>query len=516
MNTLICAGGSGLRSLEAVLHLCAVGLGPAELRLLIIDPDGSNGNSTRTVGLLEKYQAAHEKFAGKLGPGVRLFGTRLDLFNSPGSHRGLKNWSPIQGSQKLAELLNLDGLPATGTPPDIVKLFFTREELDMELDQGFRGHPAIGAAAMALVSLHSSQQPWNQVIEQIRGDVSQPQGSRVFLIGSVFGGTGASALHPILRFLRRIPESGGDRLKIGASAIVPYFRFAASAAGENRRYAEMAAKAERFPLATRASAEYYEHLRSNGDLHFDVMYWIGDNSPVPVAYAPGGPGQKNPPHFVDFISALAAVEFFQNPEARKGLCYAGPREDAEVQLGGSTLLEWPDLPLAGAKREEVQKKLLRFFLVGFMHTGFFDALFRDERLDRRPYCVPWYFSRFAQRHDWFSQQENQETLRLLSDFFNVYHFPWWSEILRQETVRLFNRAAFSITSSSEGITTRLDRLGNLLWPDAAGAASFDQVDKFFTEMVKVPKNRGGDAGAASYLGLLADAADSYIKSEYRI
>ncbi len=515
MNTLICAGGSGLRTLEAMLHLCAAGLGPPKLRLLAIDPDGANGNRTRAIGLLEKYRAAQRRFAGKLGTGLNLFGTELDLLVTPGHQPELRNWSPVEGSQKLSDLLNFDGLSATDTPTDVVKLLFTRDELQMELDQGFRGHPAIGAACMSLVTLHEREQPWELLVQQIQGDLAQPQGSRVFLVGSVFGGTGASAIHPIVRFLRGVPDAGHERLKIGVGAIVPYFRFAVAAADERLKHSEMAAKSERFPLATQAAVQYYEHLRSNGDWPFDVMYWVGDSSPVPVDYCPGGPDQKNPPHFVDLLSAFSALEFFRDPDARRGSCYAGPRSDAAPELGDSNLLDWPDLPLTDFQRSEVQKTLLRLSLVGAMHSNFFSELFSGDDFDRRPYCIPWYFKRFALTKSWFSTRENREDLTLLSEFFDTYFFPWWWDVLHNQTVRLLNRAAFESDAGGR-IKIRLDHLANLLCPDEPGAATLDQIDTFFTETVKVPKTLGGERGVAAYLGLLAHAADAYIKNQYRI
>ena len=44
MNYLICAGGSGVRVLESMIHLCAMGLGPDELRVLAVDPDNANAS----------------------------------------------------------------------------------------------------------------------------------------------------------------------------------------------------------------------------------------------------------------------------------------------------------------------------------------------------------------------------------------------------------------------------------------------------------------------------------------
>jgi hypothetical protein len=62
MDTLICAGGSGSRVLEAVIHLCADGLGPQKLRILVIDPDATNGCLNRTGKLVDTYQKVHQIF----------------------------------------------------------------------------------------------------------------------------------------------------------------------------------------------------------------------------------------------------------------------------------------------------------------------------------------------------------------------------------------------------------------------------------------------------------------------
>ena len=141
MNTLICAGGSATRILEAVVHLCAAGLGPERLRVLQIDPDQSNGNGSRVRGLLETYAALHGAFAGRLGP-HKLFATQIE---------DLGSWSPCAPGDTLAKVLRFDVLDKDAR--DVARLLFTEGERELTLDQGFRGHTPIGAAAMSLVRL---------------------------------------------------------------------------------------------------------------------------------------------------------------------------------------------------------------------------------------------------------------------------------------------------------------------------------------------------------------------------
>ncbi len=512
MDTLLCAGGTGTRVLEAVLHLCAAGLGPKDLRLLVIDPDGANGNGERVGRLVDRYNEGYTRFGGKLGGDLNLFGTRLDLLDT-GSQAGvLKAWSPVQRNQKLRDVLNVDLLESTSVPSDLLQLFFTREELNMDLSQGFRGHPSVGAAAMSLVTLQIGEQPWRQLLEKLRGDLASDAGARVFLVGSIFGGTGASTFFPIARFIRDSIPANAQRLKIGVAALAPYFRFEASASRVTFQGEREAAKSENFPLATRSAVEFYDHLRANGSWPFDVFHWIGDDTPMIVDYAPGGPSQKNPAHAVELLAGLAALQFFRSPEALSGSVYATSHDGgAEEQR---TLVEWQDLPsMAAAERVQLRESLLRFFLAGVAHLGFCGPLLRRPELERFPDRVPWYWERFASKEDRgerLTSEENKKALEFLDAFFRDHYFVWWREIHRQDTVRLFNRSA---TAEDGGV--RIDRLANLLWPDRPGEADPDAIDAFYSEMIRVPKNKGGMGGASAYLALLTHAAQRFIAERYK-
>lgn len=514
MNTLICAGGSGLRVLEAVLHLCAAGLGPEKLRILAVDPDGANGNGSKVTALLGKYRDGAKHFRGKLGTDregqrVQLFGTELDLLDVDGRSEGLKIWSPVRTDEHLRQILGVEMLAAHGVPKDMVSLFFSSEELDMDLDQGFRGRPSVGAAAMSLVNLQADRQPWKQLVEKIRGDLSEASGSRVFLVGSVFGGTGASALYPLAHFLETIPEVNHDRLRVAVGALVPYFRFESGTAAGDVSGMAVAAKADHFSLATRAAVGFYQHLLENDRWPFRSMFWLGDSSPASFPYAPGGPRQKNPGHFVELLTGLTALGFFAQPTAIEGPVYASSRGDADPVRGERSTLAWSDLPLTGFNLDAVRRSLLRFLLTATAHLGFCADLLRRPELARQPYLVPWYWERFIKKKEHLNTQDNREALDYLEEFFAQYHLPWWREVHALETVRLFNRAAFP-----ENGQVGVDRLANLLWPDREGERSPAAFDEFYDEMVRVDRKLGGEHGTAAYLALLANAADRYIDRRY--
>jgi hypothetical protein len=535
MDTLICAGGSGSRVLEAVVHLCAAGLGPPKLRAFVIDPDATNGSLEKTRLLVEHYRALHDIFGrGQPAEAGDFFATEFDLLLPEG---GLQRWSPVKDGQEFSKVLNYETL--NKDQKEIVHLFFTQNELEMKMNVGFRGHPALGAAALSLLPLfqNTADVPlWNAFHAALKNDVTKK--SNVIVVGSVFGGTGASAIHPIVRYLRSsgLPENNAANLKVGAVALVPYFQFVPDLnnPGLTKKDIEEAAHSEQFPLASRSAAEYYEHLRATEDWDFDAMYWIGDDYLTDVKYSLGGKTQANPAHFVDLLAALACFDFFSNAPhtdvqpksqdaadesarprpadtmAPKQCWYCGP----EVAQGAKqNSLAWEDLPIRskmfGYDREELRKRLHTFQMAAVAHLSFNARLLSDKRLPERPYLVPWYVERFTKETDNLCGGENAAHLQKLSDYWQKEYLPWWQQInATNPRVQLFNSAAWGTTPPD------LMRLGNLLYPDEAHH-DLETVDELFASMVSVARNEGGVADgqkpARRYLRLLASASRPIVK-----
>jgi hypothetical protein len=503
-----------------------MGLGPKEaIRVLAVDPDGAN--ASRVNALIDSYQEVRGLLKGNTGPDLRLFRTELDLFDVEGATRGFKIWSPVNAGGTLSDLLNYGNLPAA--TQEVAHLFFTKDELAMDLDQGLRGHTAIGAAAMSMITLFKNRQPWQKFAADLNADLRDPQGARVFLAASVFGGTGASAIHPLARFIRGLPTAHHDKLRIGVAALVPYFRFHTGPPSSNdthpkterekkrEKEKELAVRAEQFPLATYSAAQYYQHLRSNGDWDIDAMYWMGDNSQRMVPFAPGGREQANPPHFVEFLAALSALGFYvrrAEKEESNGACYySGPRQEVEPQAGSANILDWAGLPLAGLQMGAVRRDLLSAFVAGVAHLGFFQELLGGRDLDSQPYCVPWYYDRFTRQKESLTTPGNREALERLTRYFRVHLFPWWDQVLEPENVRLFNKRSIRIDDRND-LRVDLRHLANLLSSDDPSRMTMDAMDRFFTDMVLVPKGMAAGNGVGAYLTLLAQAADRFVDREY--
>jgi hypothetical protein len=164
-------------------------------------------------------------------------------------------------------------------------------------------------------------EPW----KSFWSDVKQCQGpneARVFLVGSIFGGTGAAGVPTFgaRDMIKRHPDArleDGSKVLLGGALVLPYFTFETpespplSAEGRPEMYVTPAD----FPIATQAALQFYHEK----ELGFDQLYFVGDSLAQRVgAFSHGNRGQENRPHYIELVTALAAFDFFAQDEVPSG------------------------------------------------------------------------------------------------------------------------------------------------------------------------------------------------------
>ncbi len=322
---IVAIGGTGARCVEAIAHLAAAGLFDKErIQVLFIDPDESNGNLTRTRETLKTYQDCRRVMTEN--------GTVTPWVQTP--MESLEVWSPFHGSinKSLGAYFNYESYqfntPALGHLFDVL---YTKGEREADLDVGFRGRPAIGSAIMSQVKLdNASQEPWRSLIQDIEQEINFGKFPRVFLCGSIFGGTGASGFPTIGRLLKNKLERAGvrDRVRLGGLLMLPYFQFSVPAEEDP---GAIYARPEQFLLNTEAALRYYQ-----AQPIFDTIYLLGDQEPASVEqFSIGKNTQKNNPHFIEMYAALAARHFLLNDQIEP-VVLLSRRDDQQVT--------WDDIP----------------------------------------------------------------------------------------------------------------------------------------------------------------------------
>lgn len=331
-NVLIGIGGTGSRVIESVVNLCAAGLGPDKLHIFMIDPDQGNGNLTRTKTLITRYtqmRAAYERTADN--PSFK-----TEIIIPPADEPFI--WSIFEERHfTLGKYINYDNLKKTSPElANLANVLFTDDELDTDLERGFRGHPSIGSVVMADPPMdeYPFKLLWEGIETMGEGDL------RVFIVGSIFGGTGAAGFptlgsRQLLKFNDTMHAKLADdksRILLGGALVLPYFSFTA-----NQNITEsMFVTNSDFPIATKAALQYY----NDKHLGFDQYYFVGDSLSQNVGkFSTGAAEQENKPHYIEMASGLAAFDFFsQSKEAAKDEKYF-------IASRQTSVVDWSSLPL---------------------------------------------------------------------------------------------------------------------------------------------------------------------------
>lgn len=286
-------GGTGARVLRSLTLLLASGVEcKSDIVPIIIDPDMNNGDLTRTVSLMQRYVAIKEKLSFSSNTKNKFYGTEIvDKFNFR---------LPVNNSQNISFKQFMDYDNMNFASKAMLQMLYSTKNLSSDMVVGFKGNPNIGSIVL-------NQFTDTPEFQNIANEFSQ--GDRIFIISSIFGGTGASGfplLLNTLRYNKDIPNHGLiNSATIGAVTVLPYFRV--------EQDEESSIESDTFISKTRAALAYYE--KNIGD-DIDTLYYIGDNSSSHKAYDnhEGGDEQKNKAHLVEMLSALAVLDFVKAPE----------------------------------------------------------------------------------------------------------------------------------------------------------------------------------------------------------
>ena len=189
-------GGTGSRVLRAFTYLLGAGVkvnGYNEVVPIVVDADSTSGDKTDAVKLMETYQklynhADHTEAADPNG----FFATRMSSCCSNGFTLNI----PGQTAQEFKSYMNFQGL--NGANRDLVKMLFSEKNLDSDMAVGFKGNPNIGSVVL-------NQFIKSEDFASFANDFAQ--GDAVFIISSIFGGTGASGFPILLKNLRSTSSS---------------------------------------------------------------------------------------------------------------------------------------------------------------------------------------------------------------------------------------------------------------------------------------------------------------------
>lgn len=357
-------GGTGSRVLRSLTMLLAAGvkLEHQDISIVpvIIDTDAHNGDTARTRELLRAYHTIRNTFVDRMANSrseiffnnqIRSF-TRADADGHDSAELDVQlNFQNQENT--FANFINHSGL--SDDNKDIIELLYNDSvdeypELHLDLTVGFKGNPNIGSVVFN--GLADARQ-----FKNFEGSFTA--NDRVFVISSIFGGTGASGFPTLIKLIRNSKNEHLKKSLIGAITIMPYFNVDSDD--------KSAINSAIFDTKTKAALSFYAedaHVNSVNALY----YLADDNQSGSLPNVEGGKNQLNDAHVIELIGATAVLDFInkKNEELATAQCYEFGAESGENPF---TIAH-----LSLATKEKYIKPLVAFAYAAKIATDFIPRL----------------------------------------------------------------------------------------------------------------------------------------------
>lgn len=331
---IIAIGGTGMRCLESFTHLCAIGMFDSrEIDLLTLDTDQSNGNKAKVEQQVQLYNRI--KTSGTISGGTpnanTFFSAKLNL------HRYYTNYSGV-GRENFKNISKL----SSGTSEQqkanklLSDLFLDNTTVqEFGLAHGYRAQTHLGSMLMYHGIIETARnlakggnvEPQERELDAFISKIEAAgANARVFIFGSIFGGTGASAIPVLPKALQDFVtiRSGGkssidlSSAKFGSTLLTEYFTFnKPDNKQKSNKENSIIADSSFFPLNSQAALQFYQS-DPTVQKSYKILYHIGwpiESKKIDAGTSghetiTGGATQKNPCHITELICACAAYDFF--------------------------------------------------------------------------------------------------------------------------------------------------------------------------------------------------------------
>jgi len=409
---VISIGGSGTRVLKALTMLLAAGMKSEaeEIIPLVIDTDVHNGDLEYFRKLIKCYRQINQSFYRSMPSEIYPHGFFRTQIHTPKELN-------ISGSQygTLGEMINYLSLNASGMGDmkNLTDLLFSTSSRELRLEHGFLGVPSIGSVVLRDVVESKGFKEFTQNF--------QP-GDRIFIVSSIFGGTGAAGF-PLLLNIFRDPQSGISNAAyinnaiIGGISLQPYYDVDVDKFNKG----ESPIDSNTFITKTKAALSYYEkYLAQN----LNAMFFIGESRKSNYPNNPGGKEQRNPACFLELAAALSILKFmnYEKNAANKEqldnnlkFFEFGISED-EVNLNLSHL---------GKTKDEIIRQLISFhYLATYMSLKFDNAVEDRHMVWKNDLKMPANFN-------------NSEIAKGFREFFDLHYYQWLLQMGKSDHGRRF-------------------------------------------------------------------------------
>lgn len=460
---VFCIGGTGIRVMKSITMLMAGGMGTNGYTVvpIIIDPHLDLEEKKNLHSLTESYRNIFKYTINNgnstLNPLEGFFNSEIRTLEELCNHTDDSRQN-AGSKEKFRSYINLAGLGTNDLNNFLVETMFSTKDLNNPLSVGFKGNPNVGTVVLG---------------EMIEGDTwfknfkSQcEKDDRVFIISSIFGGTGASG-YPLLEKKIKFAdnEPAVRNAVMGAVTVLPYYGL------KDPVITGSDIDSANFYTKTKAALAYYEDTVKS-----DYLYYVGEKS-LKQVYDNDEKKQDDRANFIELVAASALFDFLKREKPERQQYLTRAIADDKESL---------DLVSLGSGYKELVKSVADYMLLRTLvlelpserfyplikNRGFNDSFYKDS------------------------------AFQSLSRFTEIY-YKWYTEIAQNK--RAFAPLNFGNPNKMSGWIKSLE---------------LDAKDDsyYLLEMIKASnkdKSKGHDNKFRSFLKFAYDAINHYTGKIYK-
>lgn len=294
---VFCVGGTGLRVMKSITMLMASGMDTNGYSVIpiLVDPHQDLEEKKNLQSLIDIYRDIYSRLTKDmeqtLNPTNGFFSPKIDWLGSLDSNKNDINEN-ISVDKSFESYLGLEKLANNDTNNYLIDILFSTKNKRNKLSVGFKGNPNVGTVILGDMIEGSS---WFDSFKR-----HYDKEDRIFIISSIFGGTGASGF-PLLE--KKIREANNEPLVknalMGSVIVMPYYGL------KDPSTSHSDIDSANFYTKTKAALSYYE-----GKIESNYVYYVGETR-LRKIYENNEAEQKDTANFIELVAASALFDFLK-------------------------------------------------------------------------------------------------------------------------------------------------------------------------------------------------------------
>jgi hypothetical protein len=480
-------GGTGSRVIKSLTMLLASGMKPSTFDTIIpilIDPHKDLKELNECKKLIRLYSKINERvYQDTTNVPDGFFRTKMTTLKSVATDKTLKDDIEFdeRHNEPFGDFINKTGIrQKSPSTLDLLSLLYSDKNFSQPLSVGFKGNPHMGSMVLNSIIGGPAYNAFKSTFAS---------GDRIFIVSSVFGGTGAAGFPLLLQNFRQSDNAHIRDSYIGALSVMPYFKLSEPGATSD-------IDSNDFMTKTKSALTYY--TRPDFTSLYDSMYYIADPDKQTDPYTNDEHKQDNKAHIVELLGAFSIFHFAANRAQRGNVNEYCIGEDND-KINFSTI--------GNSTKEALGHNLTALQLLSKLHP---EVKAKESSLT---FCKANDFNSSFFSDTFFTDGENG-----FEKFFENYYKPWLSELNDNQrgfspfdlkVTKSFNSLLKGKSSSSDkhlldGITKRPSDLSDLLTQVAL--VSTKKENKQLNESLKF----------CQYLSMCYQGTESFINSKLKI